>query len=88
MAPILPFIQAAAGIAGIVSTVRGITSSRRSDTPSKPEPLPQTLTEQDAREAADEEAKRRRRLIQNTDVTRGAALVPELNVQQKSLLGF
>ena len=85
MAELVPIIKVASGILGIFSTVKGLKESNK-----KPEAqaLPKVPAEKDSTAKADEDAKKRRRAIQNTDITRGAALVPQLNVEQKSVLGY
>lgn len=85
MAPLIPFITAVSGALGIVSSIKGLTAKKEAP---KVQQLPKTPTLDDSAKKAEEETKKRRRMMQQTDITRGTALVPQLNVEQKSLLGF
>ena len=99
MAFILPAIAAVSGIVGIISGIRGITGAGKKDSgagagagaPPAPAPLPEKPTEEKAQVSAADEMKRRRRisLLSGglTNITRGQALVPEKNIERKSLLG-
>jgi hypothetical protein len=73
--------------AGIFSAVKSIQQS--SQKPPTPQPLPQAPKPEDAAAKAAEEVKKkqRRTAAAATDITRGSALVPNINIQQKSLLG-
>lgn len=86
MAFLVPAISAVAGVLGIASAVKGLTQAK--DKPPAPIAAPTAPTPQAAAIAAAEESKKRRRaMASKTDITRGAALVPEVNVERKSLLG-
>lgn len=80
-----PIVAVASGIAGIASTVKSLTQ-KPAKAP-KPEPLPKAPTAQDAAAKAQEEAKKRQRRMTQTDITKGSALVPNVNIANKSLLG-
>lgn len=82
-------MQVLAGISsvlGIFSTAKSLFSKEKK--PAAPKPLPKTPTMDDAAMKADEETKKRQRRVQQTDLTRGGALVPELNVDKKVLIGY
>lgn len=75
-----------------IGTIFGVISSAKSlfSKPKAPavQPMPKTPTESDAQKAATEAEKKRRRMMSQTDVTHGQELVPQMNVEQKSLIGL
>lgn len=89
MAAVLPILTAVSAIAGTASAIQSIRKSKKSGEAlvGARQKLPEKPTEEDAVKTAEEQAKKRRRQIQRTDLTRGQALVPDLNVEKKSLLG-
>lgn len=89
VAPLLGILGAAAGVA---TAVQSMTQSKKaSKEQPQPGPLPTTPTESAAKTDAAAELKKRRQASflsgGLTNLTRGAALVPEANIGRKSLLG-
>lgn len=76
----------AMAVASVTSIIGSLKSAKKQDAPA-PQPLPNAPKPEDAQAKAAEETRKRARRASITDQTRGSALVPETNVEQKSLLG-
>jgi len=77
-------IAAVGSVFGIISSIKSLFSKPKSPAVQQ---MPKAPTEADAQAKASDEEKKRRRMMSQTDATHGQALVPQLNVQSKSLLG-
>lgn len=71
--------------AGVYSAIKGAKQAKQKAP--EVQPLPEAPKPEDAAATAAEEAQKKARRIQATNLTRGSALVPDVNIQQKSLLG-
>ena len=87
MPQLVPFISAAASIFGIVSGVKSMQAAKKAQAAPAPVAAPAAPQPADAAAQAAEATKKRRQRMMSTDLTRGQALVPQVNVEQKSLIG-
>lgn len=89
VAALAPILTAATAAVGLYSGIKSLTTKQ--EKPPEPAKLPEAPKPGDAQAQAAQEMQKRRRasLLSGgeTDLTKGAAVVPGMNVAKKSLLG-